>query len=510
MTGKADAVNFMYRSKYFIALALVAVLVTAQASNVYSVSSSNVATYNKWTTVNDCDYCIFTDGTTVYAKNGNTGAIDYSGSSTSSVIQSALDNLPANGKLFIKKASSYYGIDTQINIPTGAKYITIQSDYAELRRTANIDSMFNLNNISGSLVVEGVYFNGNGATLAATNRGIGGSGSNIVIQDNIFDGFNARHPVGISSSTNIKLIQNSIGDSAGFGSEGGVNGLIISDNNFFEATNDYAIMAAGNTQGNNNVLIENNLVPFGSSGAGGGIDVVAQNAIIRGNYVNNPYQHSIYVHTNVALGGSMDVKNIVISNNILNNTQSVGGKSILVQNNNTVSTANLVISNNYLDKGITLNSIKKAVVEGNILNDYIYTLKDSDVDIYNNKFYGTYAINIEPSVTFLDDARIIDNRFNTTTGTFAGNRFPTNSVIKNNEGFNPQGVASITVGASPYTYTNNDSVSEAIYIDAGTVSTIVKNGVTVFTSTGKTVWLEPGESVTVTYTGLPTMKKDRK
>ena len=82
--------------------------------------------------------------------------------------------------------------------------------------------------------------------------------------------------------------------------------------------------------------------------------------------------------------------------------------------------------------------------------------------------------------------------------------------IKDCQGFNPQGVAAITVTASPFTYTNNDGVPEAIYIDAGTVSVITKNAITVYTSTDKTVWLEPGETVTVTYSVLPTMNKDRK
>ena len=93
MTGKADAVNFMYRFKYVIALALVAVLVTAQASSAFSISSSNVATYNKWTTVDSAAYTVFTDGTTTYAKNGATGAIDNSGTNSASVIQYALDHL---------------------------------------------------------------------------------------------------------------------------------------------------------------------------------------------------------------------------------------------------------------------------------------------------------------------------------------------------------------------------------------------------------------------------------
>ena len=86
----------------------------------------------------------------------------------------------------------------------------------------------------------------------------------------------------------------------------------------------------------------------------------------------------------------------------------------------------------------------------------------------------------------------------------------TNSVVARNIGFNPQGVASITVGASPFTYTNADSVPEMVYIQGGTVSAVAKDSVTIFATTNVSVWLEPGEAVTVTYSAAPTMKKDRK
>jgi hypothetical protein len=85
-----------------------------------------------------------------------------------------------------------------------------------------------------------------------------------------------------------------------------------------------------------------------------------------------------------------------------------------------------------------------------------------------------------------------------------------NSRIVQCPGYNPQGAAAIVVGASPFTYTNEDHVPEAVYITGGTVSSIAKDAITLFSATEKTIWLEPGESLIVTYTGLPTMNKDRK
>ncbi len=82
------------------------------------------------------------------------------------------------------------------------------------------------------------------------------------------------------------------------------------------------------------------------------------------------------------------------------------------------------------------------------------------------------------------------------------------SIITGNTGFNPQGPSSITVGASPYTYTAGPS-PEMVYIRGGTVSLIVKSGVTLFTSTEQSVRLEPNQSVVVTYSSAPTMIKDQ-
>ena len=55
--------------------------------------------------------------------------------------------------------------------------------------------------------------------------------------------------------------------------------------------------------------------------------------------------------------------------------------------------------------------------------------------------------------------------------------------------------------AQDFAYTNTN----------GTITTTVKNGVTIFGAvTNVTVFLDPGEAVVVTYTGLPVMNKDPK
>lgn len=79
------------------------------------------------------------------------------------------------------------------------------------------------------------------------------------------------------------------------------------------------------------------------------------------------------------------------------------------------------------------------------------------------------------------------------------------SIIRDNTGYNPVGVVTPTVGASPYTYTNGPEPATA-YITGGTLSVIATGGQTVFTATEKTLDLGPNESVTITYTAAPTLK----
>lgn len=78
--------------------------------------------------------------------------------------------------------------------------------------------------------------------------------------------------------------------------------------------------------------------------------------------------------------------------------------------------------------------------------------------------------------------------------------------ITDNKGYNPIGISAVVVGASPYTYTNGTSPT-TLYISAGTVTSLVKNGVNVGFVAGD-VLLQPNEALVVTYAVLPTIIQD--
>lgn len=125
-------------------------------------------------------------------------------------------------------------------------------------------------------------------------------------------------------------------------------------------------------------------------------------------------------------------------------------------------------------------------------------------DFTGNAGFGIF---LDGTVTPFDYVSITNNIFRGNgTAVAYGGSLGAHSVIRDNLGHNPIGGSTITVSASPFTYQAAQG-PETIYISGGTVSSIVVAGATAFTSTEKTIHLEPNEFVTVTYSSIPSMKK---
>lgn len=67
----------------------------------------------------------------------------------------------------------------------------------------------------------------------------------------------------------------------------------------------------------------------------------------------------------------------------------------------------------------------------------------------------------------------------------------------------------IAVGASPFTYTNATTSREVVYVAGGTITQTFLNAQTILGNGNQTVMLQPGESITVQYTVLPTMQRKK-
>ncbi|MCL6469727.1 MAG: hypothetical protein I4O48_15630 [Ralstonia sp.] len=81
----------------------------------------------------------------------------------------------------------------------------------------------------------------------------------------------------------------------------------------------------------------------------------------------------------------------------------------------------------------------------------------------------------------------------------------TAKIIKGNLGYNPIASTSITVGASPFTYTNNTGDTINVFVTGGTVSSVTLGGNAVATATNTVIPVPQGASVVVTYSAAPTM-----
>lgn|SRR3990167_564218 len=331
-----------------------------------------------------------------------------------------------NQKIYIRQGN--YTTSSSLIIGSNT---TITGDFGYLThfsKTGNYDifEITTKNNID----ISGSYFDG----VASTNgkaMDIQTSSSNINIHNNIFDNWNTQHPVGVGNSEYITLAYNKVGDGSGFGAEGGVTNMKILFNDFIEASNDYAIIFNGNTNDNSIGIIEGNTIPFGTVLAGGGIDVAADNVIIKDNYISNTFKNGILVRDNKALGGNDNITNIIIEGNIIVNVTS-GQRGLSFSNTNSNHSAYIQINNNYFDQGMSMNGIQNAKITNNYLvNNGFYTLASNRITFSGNTIKNSdYVINIEPTYPYLNNSLIYDNELINVSSLFYGNRVPLNSYIK--------------------------------------------------------------------------------
>lgn len=78
-------------------------------------------------------------------------------------------------------------------------------------------------------------------------------------------------------------------------------------------------------------------------------------------------------------------------------------------------------------------------------------------------------------------------------------------IIANNPGYNPRPQASITVTASPFSYTNNSGAPQAVSIGGGTISALSVDGLAVTPTTNLFLIVPTGKVLSVTYSAAPTM-----
>jgi len=116
----------------------------------YDLTVGNISAFNLKLPVS---YIIWTDGTTVYALNGTSGLIDYSGTDATTVIQNAIDAI-TDGTIFIK--SGTYLINQSIHLKSDINIIGENPATTILQTNSDISI---LNTIAGNGDHTGRYFN---------------------------------------------------------------------------------------------------------------------------------------------------------------------------------------------------------------------------------------------------------------------------------------------------------------------------------------------------------------
>lgn len=214
--------------------------------------------------------------------------------------------------------------------------------------------------------------------------------------------------------------------------------------------------------------------------------------------VSNNTCHSNTSHgINLSPSGTTSVTQELV-NIVGNNCHSNGTNGINISNTSTGSIVQFCLVNGNICSSNTSHGI---LLTGNVANNRVV----NNISRSNT----SNGIRLSSQTTNIPDSNTIE--MNTVSGnaTQIGESGDTNTVLRFNKGFNPQGMATITVGASPYTYTAGFT-PEVIYVSGGTVSSITKSGTTIFAGSNVSAALDPSESIIVTYSVAPTMAKDRK
>lgn len=164
----------------------------------------------------------------------------------------------------------------------------------------------------------------------------------------------------------------------------------------------------------------------------------------------------------------------------------------------------ILVTASAADGTIVGNVVHDSSQIGSGQNNHIRILNSTDVLVSSNRLRGSLAQAVVEAGTA--NANLIKG--NDVVGTLSPfiTLLGSTTQAYQNKGFNPVAASAITVGASPFTYTNNDGYMETVSVSGGTVSSITLRG----TSTGLIsgmFTLYPGDALVVTYTAAPAMQK---
>lgn len=436
--------------------------------------------------VEDASFIIFKDGSTYYAKNGTTGAIDYSDSNLTSIFDSVIDANPDGGTIRFKQSEYTLSYDLVLDVDNIALVadpgVTI---IAEFGAEVTIPILVTGNNCT----IRGFKFDGNNPVTTGISPMIELRGDGNTFEGNILTNCKF-YGVQFYNATNGKCINNIISKCqygiaiSGVGSLQTYTRGVIVQGNIISDCNDVAIKLrwCSSVVVSSNI-IDINDVSWGDDNGGGIFCYHGDGPCIDVTIHENMVQDSGKVGTGMGIAVTGDATGFAEGIAILGNNVrdcyygiNVGWNNLTIQGNmihgrstghsGIYSTAqdNQISSNSIHDTGIyCYQDVSGTVLDGNTIqggNQYFrvdgdgigiatqsYTV--SDVVIKNNILANIddYGVNIYFTAGWIypDNTIIEGNVFeNCTTGAIlnAG----TNTSIKYNVGYvtENKGTATIT------------------------------------------------------------------
>ncbi len=392
-------------------------------------------------------------------------------------------------------------------------------------------------NAATGLVIRNLTIDGNRANggMNAVTGVVGQWAVNISGSDALIDNVEVKNSSAIGvfvgdtsiSPAHVTIQNSNIHDNggvtvagSGFGVPGGFGVGVMSGG---------AASPVGLTIANNH--IENNHNTVTSPGDSTALNLLSNKNIVTGNYVKNNYNvNGGQIVIGIA-ASSATASDSIVSNNTVIHSGSFGGDvtdGIEIDSSYVTVTGNLIVGGS---EGIIITTDSNhIVVTGNTahgctgsgivaINAAGGLTGPTDLAITGNNFSANaFGVAIQSKV--MNTSVVGNNVFGNSTQPVAGQTAlpaANNVEIRENPGYNgsftSSMVAAITVGASPFVYAAGVS-PEMVYIRGGTVSAVTKyyggssTGVNLCTATECYVLVPPNQSISISYSVLPTMIKD--
>ncbi len=522
---------------------------------------------NQGTQLSTASYIVYYQDN-FYAQNGTTGMIDYSGMDAATVIQAAIDGLTEGGLIVLRRG--IYPLNNSVKLGQGIHLLGEQGAILRVGdHSQGFSNPFNLLEVEGDdVTIENLELDGN----TAANANVAGttidpapanpdmqSGIMIRLGQNakvlncyVHDLWNAGIWLAATdgdvkgseiASCLIERTGRSYSDPSSTNPPQSANAVYVFrlsrstsrsniHDNILSDTYGRGIYLHFDTDSmiSNNMLT--NLLDPRQETSGVIVDDATKRVIIRGNKISG-YGPGIFI----AWAACEDI--IVEANECFNAPICGGAGSGIVIDTAVVSgpAQRTVIIRGNICKGNAFFGISVAasntIVEGNICynnnqdSSELATRKAgiivltgqapliSNISIIGNRCFDDqsiptqeYGVSISQMPNQIADVLISNNDLRGNGVGAIGELDCSLRRVTGNLGYNPQGLASIPVGDSPFTYTNRDGYPQAVYVVGGAVSEISKDGTTIFASSPATIWLAPDESVTITHSDPPQIMKD--